>query len=147
MLIEKVIKDLKGFRDFLKSRGYDVVEGPHAVLTDSSEVCSWEIVRNGNTVAQLVAHYVDHHYLATATLPEQAEDSDIIKALVESELGGKFIVPVEPVIISSSDGEFLELVKGYRDEFSCEEAEKAFKHYISNPAKVGSVKEMLLRMV
>ncbi|MCC6016384.1 MAG: hypothetical protein LM582_05005 [Desulfurococcaceae archaeon] len=129
------VKNLNRFIEYLKSVGVDVEEYTHVVLTDSSE---FEIVvckKGGQDIAYLVVHYIDTHYAALSRLRDDASDREILEALFSVDKKNIWRIPVEPVVFTSRDYEFLRIVNSYRDGVP-EEGREHYEHYIKSPRSV-----------
>ncbi len=145
MLLELNVKDLKNFLKYLNNNlGLRVVEGPHTVLTDSSEIGSWLLTKEGKNIGFVIAHYVDNHYLALVNLPKNANDREVLRALLEADLKPRWEVPVEPVIVELSDEGLVKRLLTYSDEFPCDEAREAYEHYLRSEDSIGRLGRELI---
>ena len=141
------VRDLNRFLEYLKSGGIDVEEYAHMVLPDSSE---YEIIicrKNTDDIAYIAAHYIDNHYAALAELPDNASDSEVLKALLSVNKNHLWRVPVEPLAYVSNSYEFIRYVLRYVDDVP-EEAKQYLTRYINSYNSVGKIIDasMLLRL-
>ncbi len=133
IVIGLYVKDLNNFLNYVKAKGCNVAEGPHSVLLDDSEVGCWYILKNSKIIGEIVVHYIDSHYEYLKTLPPQASDQDIIRALLEAEKQGLWRVPVEPVIaVFYEEDVILRDILRYRDEYPDEKTKFWFEKYSTN---------------
>ncbi len=139
------VRDLDRLFEVLKERGFSIEEGMHTVLLDSSELGVWYCLREGRRVAAIVAHYIDAHYEAIASLPPDASDKELLKALIEAERRGLWRAPVEPVVVVSADEELASLAREYADSYP-ERAIEMLQHYQQHAEDREVVKNFLERL-
>ncbi len=132
IMMMKEIKDLNKLIAMLIEQGYVVEEGMHAVLPDGSEIGVWKVIKEGMAVALLIAHYIDSHYVAIATLPENVDDTTFLRKLIECEASGIWRTPVEPVLFLSMDPALIRAVIRYEDSFPNAQAKDMYKHYLDH---------------
>lgn len=128
------VRDLNKLLKYFADLGYTIVEGPHAVLHDGSEVGSWTLLKGSDVVGEVIAHYIDSHYYALMKT-EGASDKEVMEALLHVRSAGLWRVPVEEVVLIASEDLFKEVVK-YEDNIPSEEAEEALAHYELRATKV-----------
>jgi len=150
MMLKVRVRDLIKFIEYVRSLGVDVVEGPHIVLTDSSEVSSWYLRLGTSNIGYIVAHYVDNHYLALHKLGDDATDREILEALIKADSEPKWAIPVEPVIVfltnvSDKIRAFIKMLKEYKDEYPKANGDEILKEYLSNKNSVGILGDKLIK--
>jgi hypothetical protein len=141
---EIVVKDLYKLLNEISEQSFEIVRGPIALLEDSSEICGWYIIKEGKSYGIIIAHYIDNYYLALSKLHPLSSDEDVIKALIETGLGSRWAVPVEPVIITTLDKSLILHLEEYSDSYPAEEAINALREYNRNPKSLGALKDRLL---
>ncbi len=128
------VRDLNKLLKYFADLGYTIVEGPHAVLHDGSEVGSWTLLKGSEVVGELIAHYIDSHYYALMKT-EGASDREVMEALLHVHSAELWRVPVEEVVLIASEDLSREIVK-YEDSIPSEEAEEALAHYKLRETKI-----------
>jgi ABC-type oligopeptide transport system substrate-binding subunit len=113
------VNDLDIFISYLRKFDIDVYEYEHIVLLDSSEYMMLICRKNGKVIAYIAVHYIDSHYAALINLKENAQDREIIEALLNIEKNSIWKVPVEPIIYIADD-EFINIINKYTDEVPIE---------------------------
>ena len=125
------IKNLNKLLKYFEDLGYKVVEGPHAILTDDSEVGVWYIYKNNDIRAEIMAHYVDSHYRALMNLSSSASDKEVIEALISVKRVNLWRAPVEPVVITIYEEGLEKQIEKYNDDYESKEAMDAVNHYLT----------------
>ena len=127
-VLVKGVRDLNRFIDFLRREcGLEIVEGSHAVLPDGSEVGTWCGARDGRFVVCFTSHYIDRHYDALRKLPPDADDAEVLRALIEADRD-VWRVPVEPVVVVGLEDWIARPITRYEDSVPIEGVE-ALKHF------------------
>ncbi len=123
------IHDLYGLLGKLKSSGFEIEPGTHAVLPDNSEIEEMRVVSRGRVVGIVVAHYISQYYGVIADNRDKSDD-ELLHLLLEAKYGGnKWKTPIEPVAIISDDKRLLELVEQYSDDYPSEKAREYYNKY------------------
>jgi len=113
------VNNLDMFISYLRKFDIDVYEYGHTVLLDSSEYAMLICRKNGKIIAYIAVHYIDTHYAALINLKEDAQDREIIEALLNVEKNRMWKVPVEPIIYIADDV-FINIINKYIDEVPIE---------------------------
>ncbi len=128
-LITIAVKNLDRLLDVFKSKGYEVVLGPHSVLTDNSEIEEIRITRNGFLKAIIIAHYISQYYKVIIDT-EGCSDNEVLEALLKAKYSSqRWRVPVNPVAILVADDEVISVIDKYSDDYPCEEASRYLRIY------------------
>ncbi|MEM4789238.1 MAG: hypothetical protein QXM55_02900 [Ignisphaera sp.] len=133
-----LISDLVKFLNYLKSKGMEVEELTHAVLTDSSE---FEVVvckKEGLDIAYMVVHYIDSHYAALADLGDKANDKEVLSALLLVDKNKMWRIPVEPIVYVTNSYNFVKIVRDYTDDIP-EEGKKYLDMYLNSSSRIPNV--------
>lgn len=109
------VKDLNNFLNYLKTSGIEVEEYMHTVLADSSELEVIVCKRNGIEIAYVVVHYIDSHYAVLSSLGSNASDREILEALLSVDKSKIWRIPVEPVMFTTNNYNFIRIVYRYTD--------------------------------
>ena len=124
------IRNLNKFLKHFENLGYEVVEGPHAILTDDSEIGVWYVRRDNDIKAEIMAHYVDTHYWALMNISSSTSDKEIIRALIMAQGMNLWRVPVEPIIVTIYEDALGKNIEKYSDDYESVEAIEAVRHYL-----------------
>lgn len=125
------VKNLNKLLKYFEDLGYEVVEGPHAILTDDSEIGVWYVYKNNSIRAEIMAHYVNSHYRALMNLSSSASDREVIEALISVKGVNLWRAPVEPVVITIYEDLLEEQIKKYSDDYESRDAIDAVNHYLT----------------
>lgn len=141
----KWVKNLNKFMEYLRSvHGLSLVEGTHAVLPDGSEVGTWCGAKDGKFVVCFASHYIDRHYDALRKLPENASDSELLRALIEADRD-LWRAPVEPLIVVGFEDWIARAIYSYEDDAPSESAE-ALKHFENSGSSRRLFKNIVVRI-
>lgn len=117
MLISFVnVNDLNNFLKYLKTFGIEVEEHMHAVLTDSSEFEVLICRKKGIEIAYIAVHYIDSHYAVLSSLKDDANDKDVLEALMSIDKRKIWRIPVEPIMFTTNNYSFIRIVYKYTDK-------------------------------
>ena len=141
----KRVRDLNKFMDYLRNvHGLTLIEGSHAVLPDGSEVGTWCGAKDGKFVVCFASHYIDRHYDAMRRLPNDVDDSELLRALIEADRD-LWRAPVEPVIVIGFEDWVARAVWSYEDEVPGESVE-ALKHFEDHGSSRELFKDIVSRV-
>ncbi|MEM0506357.1 MAG: hypothetical protein QXW58_03750 [Thermosphaera sp.] len=127
------VKNLLKFIDALKTLGYVIDEGPHAVLEDNSEVSLFKGYRGGEIEFIIVSHFLTQYYKAVLESP--TTDEEFLGKLLELKYSGeRWSIPVSPVYIVTFNDALEGFLNSYMDEYPIENGEEIVNKYrTSNP--------------
>jgi hypothetical protein len=122
------VKDLDRFLELLKSRGYSIEYGPHAVLLDHSELSTIIIRKNNDVLMTLVAHYITPYYRVEAS--GVSDEDEYLEKLISIKHSGEWWrIPVNPLIAIIYDDELLDLLNNYADSYPISDGERLVRYY------------------
>lgn len=130
--------DLVKFLSYLKSRGLEVEELTHVVLTDSSELEVIVCRKEGSDVAYMVVHYIDSHYGALVNVGDNASDREVLRALLLVDKSKMWRIPVEPIMYATNSYNFVRIISGYSDNIP-EEGKKYLEIYLNSSTRISNV--------
>jgi hypothetical protein len=141
------VKDLDKFTELLKSKGYSVEYGPHAVLLDHSELSTITVKKNNDVLMILIAHYITPYYRVEVS-GVSSEDEYLEKLISVKHSGEKWSIPVNPLIALIYNNELLDLVSNYSDSYPISDGEKLVKYYREhNPGYENIPKILVARLI
>lgn len=128
-LVVFVAKDLDRLIGYLKSKGFNINENEHMVLTDNSEVCRFEILKDNKVHGVMVAHYISQYYKVIVETKDKS-DNEVLRELLKAKYSlNKWKTPVNPIVVVTNDKELEKHLNNYRDNYPCSDAEKYSRHY------------------
>lgn len=128
-LVVFVAKDLDKLIKYLKSKGFNINENEHMVLTDNSEVCKYEILKENKVHGIMVVHYISQYYKVIVETKDKSDD-EVLRELLKAKYSlSKWKTPVNPVVVITNDEELEKYLNSYRDSYPCSDAEKYSRHY------------------
>ncbi|WFO75529.1 hypothetical protein J4526_01125 [Desulfurococcaceae archaeon MEX13E-LK6-19] len=126
------VKDLDNFIKYLKEKGYNIIEGQHAVLTDNSEIEEFHIIKNNELKGLMLAHYITPYY-KTIIENKDKSDEEILKALIKTKHSTeKWRTPVNPIALIIEDPTIENAIKDYKDDYPSLDARKYSEYYKAN---------------
>ncbi len=140
------VRDFNNFIEILRSKGYDLKYGFHAVLLDHSELTNIKVMKNDHLVAIIIVHYITPYY--RVEVKNIVDDDKYLRELISIKHSGeKWSIPVSPVIIILFDEEVFEIINSYRDDYPVEDGYELVNHYRRRNPKYKSVPQSLLARV
>ncbi|MET1159755.1 MAG: hypothetical protein ABWW65_02230 [Thermoprotei archaeon] len=140
-------KDLDNLVNALRSSGYEIEEGPHAVLFDQSEVLEITLRKNSTRAGILIAHYITPYYRAETA--ETDNDEEYLRELIRIKHSGeKWSIPVNPIIIIAFDKDLLSILDSYSDKYPVPDGETLVENYKKrNPNHEEILRVLLARVL
>ncbi|RLG83137.1 MAG: hypothetical protein DRO40_05620 [Thermoprotei archaeon] len=144
-LITTNIRDLDKLINTVINSGYRIEQGTHAVLPDNSEIEEIFIFKGERLHGIVIAHYISQYYKVIVE-NENADDSTILKKLLEVKYSkNKWRTPVSPIAILTDD-ELVDILEKYKDEYPCDDARKLSNFYKEkNPVNKDIISGLLAR--
>jgi len=144
-LITTNIRDLDKLINTVINSGYRIEQGTHAVLPDNSEIEEICIFKGERLHGIVIAHYISQYYKVIVE-NENADDSTILKKLLEVKYSkNKWRTPVSPIAILTDD-ELVDILEKYKDEYPCDDARKLSNFYKEkNPVNKDIISGLLAR--
>ncbi len=141
------VKDLDEFLGLLRSKGYSIEYGPHAVLLDHSELSTITIKKNNDVLMILIAHYITPYYRVEVN--GVSDEDEYLEELINIRHSGeRWRIPVNPIIALVYSDELLDLISKYSDSYPVNDGERLVRYYREhNPGYENIPKILVARLI